>query len=290
MAETKLEKERPTLEAEATRGLTAIAGVAVTRDAFLGGALRLYQPERGYRAGTDAVLLAASLSLADEAAVRAKDVRVADLGAGVGTVGLCLATRLTDVTVDLVEREPDLSEIGRHNILANGFADRVRPLALDILDRSSARDLATDAYDHVVANPPFYRAAEARAPTDALKAASHVFGANDLDGWVRCMARITKPGGCARLIYPAENLGDLLQAFNGRFGDIAVMPLYPRRGQTAIRVIVTGRKGSRGPMVMLPPVMLHNEGSPFRPEISAVLNAPNALEIKSASKPTSNRR
>lgn len=260
------------------RGLTSVAGVSVTRDAFLGGDLRLYQPERGYRAGIDPVLLAASVEIAPSTVKDKATIRVADLGAGVGTAGLCLACRCPEITVDLVERETELSEIARHNILANGFAERVRPLTLDLLVRSSGEVLGPDTYDHVIANPPFHRAGEMRAPTDGLKAASHVFGAEDLDGWLRCMARITKPGGTATVIYPADQLGHLLTGFGGRFGAVSVRPLYPRAGQPAIRVLVCGTKGSRAPMSILPPVVLHDQGSPFRPEIADILKAPKSLQ------------
>ncbi|MBL4813725.1 MAG: methyltransferase, partial [Rhodobacteraceae bacterium] len=34
---------------------------ALTRDAFLGGDLQIFQPQNGYRAGTDPVLLAAAV-------------------------------------------------------------------------------------------------------------------------------------------------------------------------------------------------------------------------------------
>ncbi|HBU54373.1 MAG TPA: methyltransferase, partial [Sulfitobacter sp.] len=34
---------------------------ALTRDAFLGGKLHLWQPRKGYRAGVDPVLLAATV-------------------------------------------------------------------------------------------------------------------------------------------------------------------------------------------------------------------------------------
>ena len=69
-------------------------------DAFLGGALRILQPQEGYRAGLDAVLLAAA------APVRAsrKD-RVLDVGAGVGVVGLAVAQRMHRAHVTLVERD-----------------------------------------------------------------------------------------------------------------------------------------------------------------------------------------
>ena len=66
----------------------AAARAGSTDDAFLGGGLRILQPKDGYRAGIDAVLLAAA------APVRAgRKERVLDVGAGVGVVGLAVARR-----------------------------------------------------------------------------------------------------------------------------------------------------------------------------------------------------
>ena len=63
-----------------------------SEDGLLDRALRLRQPHDGYRAGSDAVLLAA--------AVPARPgQRVLDLGAGVGAVALCLAHRCAETAV-----------------------------------------------------------------------------------------------------------------------------------------------------------------------------------------------
>src|SRR5215470_17296912 len=90
-----------------------------TADAFLGGALEVLQPVKGYRAGLDGVLLAA--------AVPARPgERVLDVGAGVGVVGLAVARRLPQVRVTLIEREARLAAMARENIARNGLAERVR--------------------------------------------------------------------------------------------------------------------------------------------------------------------
>ncbi len=61
-------------------------GDDLTEDQFLSGRLTLRQPAQGYRAAIDPVILAAAIpARADETAL--------DLGAGVGTAGLCLLTR-----------------------------------------------------------------------------------------------------------------------------------------------------------------------------------------------------
>jgi tRNA1(Val) A37 N6-methylase TrmN6 len=67
---------------------------AMTEDWLLGGRLRLQQPAKGHRAGTDSVLLAASLPLRPGGLL-------ADLGAGAGTVGLIAALEQPDLAVML---------------------------------------------------------------------------------------------------------------------------------------------------------------------------------------------
>ena len=52
--------------------------LAISEDSFLGGALHVLQPQTGYRAGMDAVLLGASVSATT-------GQRVLDVGCGVGT-------------------------------------------------------------------------------------------------------------------------------------------------------------------------------------------------------------
>ena len=84
----------------------------LTQDAFLGDRLAVLQPKSGYRAGTDAVLLAASIG-----PVRNPGLRVLDVGAGVGVVGLCVASRIEASRVVLVEKNSSLVALARENVL-----------------------------------------------------------------------------------------------------------------------------------------------------------------------------
>lgn len=56
-----------------------------------------------------------------------------------------------------------------------------------------------------------------------------------------------------------------------RFGDIRLAPLFPREGAAATRVIIQGVKDSRGPLQILPGLVLHGAGNGFTPEAEAVL-------------------
>ncbi len=246
-----------------------------TVDAFLGGKLLIEQPKSGYRAGIDAVFLAASLTPSHAGAT------VLDMGAGVGTVGLCAASRCPGIQVTLLERAPELAALARANIARNAnelLCGHTPPRVAVVeaaLDGSAAAltaaGLGPDSIDHLLANPPYHDDRRGTSAPHALKAASHAMDATGLETWVRVMARLVKPGGAATMIHTAAALPAILAAFAGRFGAVRVLPLHPRAGEPASRIIVAGTKGSRAPLVLLPGFTLHGDGNTFTRAAQSVL-------------------
>ena len=248
---------------------------SVTEDVFLGGQLRVRQPARGYRAGLDAVLLAATVPATTTG-------RILDVGAGVGTVGLCVAARLPATHVTLVEREPVLAELARENISANGLADRMTIISADIAAISAdtaARGLSDASFSQVLANPPYHDQSSGSLAADPLKATSHAMADDALETWVRFLARMAQPGGRAIMIHKSAMLARLLEAYSGRFGTIRVLPIHPRVGEPAHRIIVSGIKGSRAPLTLLSGLVLHGSGNEFTPEVDAILRHGAALTL-----------
>jgi len=246
-------------------------------DAFLGGRLQVLQPRSGYRAGLDAVMLAAAVPAAES-----KPMRALDLGAGVGTAGLCLARRLQTAEVTLLEREQKLVRLAQENITRNALAARVRVVEGEVGMAAAALkkfDLAEESFDHVLANPPFHDLEAGTIAPDPLKAGAHAMPDTELARWARFMARMAKPGGGITVIHKAEALIRLLAVLDGRFGALLVLPLYPRAAAPAHRVIVQGIKGSRAPPALLPGFVLHEAGDAFTPEAQAVLRDGAPLPI-----------
>jgi FkbM family methyltransferase len=262
----------------AVAGSPGITGPDITDDAFLGGALNILQPREGYRAGIDAVLLAAA------APVKAgRRERVLDVGAGVGVVGLAVAHRAPRASVTLVEREPALARLARDNAERNGLATRVRVLEADVSRRlEQLEQLATEAesFDHVLANPPYNPQGAGTVSVEALKAAANVMPDGNLARWARFMTAMARPGGTATMIHRADAVGEVLQAFAGRFGGLVVFPLFPREGASASRVLVQGRKGSSAPVELRPGLVLHGPGNGFRPEVEAILRHCAGLDLR----------
>jgi tRNA1(Val) A37 N6-methylase TrmN6 len=253
---------------------SAKAAIATTRDEFLGGALTLLQPKSGYRAGLDAVLLAAACpAVAGE--------RVLDCGAGVGTVGLALARRTGGAQVTLVERDPALAALAARNAWDNDLAGRVKVIAADLtapLTRSLALAELAGTFTHVLANPPYYAQGAGTRAADPLKDGSHAMPEGRLDDWVRFAAAMACEGGTLTIVHRPSALPEVLAAMERRFGDTHVLPLHPRKGTPANRVLIQAKKGSRAGLTLLAGRVLHAEtGHGFTPEFDAVLRGGAAL-------------
>jgi tRNA1(Val) A37 N6-methylase TrmN6 len=247
----------------------------VTDDSVLGGRLRLRQPADGHRVGHDAILLAAStLAIASDVAV--------DLGAGVGAAGLALAHRITGIVVRLVEIDPELAGLARENAVRNGFAERVSAHVLDVaapLAHFSAAGLRPESADRVLMNPPFRDSRRVQASPDARRRVAHVASPGTLATWLGTAAGLLRRRGTLTMIHRAEALTEILGMIEPTFGAIAVQPVHPKPGAPAIRVLVRAVKGSRGPLTLLPGLVLADADGRPSAEAQAVLRDGATLRL-----------
>jgi tRNA1Val (adenine37-N6)-methyltransferase len=158
-----------TTESTATDATTmeSTATDATTMDTTLDeiGGLKILQPAHGYRFSIDALLLAhfAGLknpNLRPDRGVKLPGhgvMRIADLGAGSGVIGIALATRFLNARVTLVEVQERLLGLSVQNIALNGLQGRVEALSSDIREIRTGGGLGAEGFDLVVSNPPFRR-------------------------------------------------------------------------------------------------------------------------------------
>jgi tRNA1(Val) A37 N6-methylase TrmN6 len=248
----------------------------VTEDAFLGGQLSIRQPKAGPRAGIDAVFLAAACPAS------AGDT-VLEAGAGSGIVSLAVASRIPGARVTGVEIDPRLATLAAGNAAANGLAHAVRFIEGDVTRPSSAfaaLGLAPDGFDHVLANPPFLTAGEARLPPEAMLRRAHAADAGEWEGWLRFLAAFARPKATLTLIHRADALPRLLPLMEGRFGSLILFPLFPRAGEPANRILIRGIKGSRGPLTICEGLVLHRTDGGFTQAAEAVLRHGARLDVE----------
>jgi tRNA1(Val) A37 N6-methylase TrmN6 len=242
-----------------------------TEDFFLGGQLRLRQTTQGHRAGTDAVLLAASVP-------RGFAGHAIDAGAGTGAVGLSIARVCPAAKITLIENEPSLADLAAFNAAANGFGDRVDVRCCDLLSMGTAGDRAQGLADLVVTNPPFHEATKVRASHDPQRRAAHVFPPGvELEDWLDACFSLLTAKATFIVLHHATAVPALIGWASRRLGALTLLPILPRADRAAHRVLLRGRRGSRAPFTLAPPLVLH-EGDAFSPIASDLHNGRALLD------------
>lgn len=241
----------------------------LTRDAFLCGKLQLWQPRHGYRAATDPVLLAAACP-----AVPGQSVL--DLGCGVGAAALCLAARVPDLRLAGLELQPDYADLARRNAAENHIAMQVELGNLAAMPRP-----LRIGFDHVIANPPYYPRGGTPSPNGGRATALQID--TPLSAWVEAASRRLTPGGWLTLICGADGLPDVLAAMGNKLGSAAVLPLAPREGRPALRILLRARKTGRAAFRLLAPFVIHRgaahdgDRESYTPRANAILRGGESL-------------
>lgn len=224
--------------------------------------MRLRQKPDGYRAGMDAALLAAACDALP-------GQRVLEPGCGVGGALLAAATRRPQAIFQGVERDSATAALAGENAALNGLADRVAVLEGDV--EAGFRALALPAFDAVMTNPPFFDDPNAlRAPTPAKSGAWMADGG--LAAWTGFCLKAAREGGTITIIHRADRLADILALLAPKAGSFKVRPVAPFADAPAKRVIVRAIKTGKAPLVLLPPLVLHDrEGGKHSAAAEAIL-------------------
>lgn len=248
-----------------------------TDDDFLNGLVKLRQPQKGYRAGSDALLLAASLP--------AMAGKMLEVGAGVATPSICYLARVAGVfapCITAIEKYDDVAALAQYNVQQNGFEAQIDILNIDIFDSAAAhekRGLMADSFDHVFSNPPFFDPAKGKTSHDDYKALAHSMKHDDLRLWLIFMVRLLKNKAFMSIIYPMEHLYTVLKILENRVGDIRIRPIFSKYNAPATRFLLQAKKGSRAPLKMLPDLVLRHDDGQVTDFAESVFRHGQAIEM-----------
>lgn len=235
---------------------------------LLGGRVRVRQPVRGYRAGMDAALLAASV------APRPGE-RLIEAGCGVGGVLLQLTARNPDLDVTGLERDPLAYQLAQHNILDNEMSARAHVINGDVA--AGFRSLDLPLFDWAITNPPYFDDPGAiRPPADEKRGAW--IADHGLKTWTHFLLKSVKEGGKIVIIHRADRLADILSLLAPKAGSFAIRPIHSFADEPAKRVIVQAIKTGKAPLRLMPPLILHPRSGPkHTPEAEAILRGEASL-------------
>lgn len=236
----------------------------------LGKTVKLLQPEKGFRTSMDSVMVAAACP------ARAGE-RILDMGCGVGAVAFCLLRRVPGVVVTGVDTSSDCLALAARNARINGADTAASFIRCDIR-QFSVTDPA-QRFDHAVCNPPFLEAGTHTRSPDAGRAAAlgHDEEGMGLAAWIDAGFHNLRSGGSLTLIHRADALDRVIQALGRRFGAVEIIPLWPRAGEAAKRVVVRAVKDRKSPAVLHAGLVLHEAGGGQSAAAEAVLRDGAAL-------------
>lgn len=239
-------------------------------DTLLGGRVRLHQPEDGFRVAIDTVLLAAAVP------AHGGD-RVLDLGCGVGGASLALMARVPGLHVTGLERAPEMAALYDENAALNGWTGTAAAVVGDVADPPAAIKAGT--FDHVMMNPPYQAEGGGNVSPHPMKRDANAERGAGLAAWVAAARTALKPKGYLTIVHRADRLDHIVAALGGGFGGVAVLPLWPRTGEAAKRVIVQARLGVRTPARLLPGLVLHGAAGGYTEAAEAVIRDGGALSL-----------
>ena len=208
--------------------------------------VRMLQPGRGFRLGTDSVLLAEFLSLPANASV-------ADLGAGCGTLGLLLCARDPGCTVTGLELRESACALAQENITLNALSSRLSVRQGDV--RGIASYFPACSFDCVISNPPYFPVGSGKVSEDAAVARTGL--CLNLDELCAAAAWLLPSGGRFALVHRPERLGDLIVSLRSHgMEPKRIRFLRHHAGAPASLVLLQARLGAKPGTALEPDLLL----------------------------------
>ena len=102
--------------------------------------------------------------------------------------------------------------------------------------------------------------------------------ADPLAVWIRAAAQLLKTRGTFVMIHVPEALERILAACSGGLGSIAILPVHPKTGAPAKRILIKARKGGRAPLQIQPGLVLHEASGAFTPEADAIFRGARSID------------
>ena len=234
-----------------------------TKDSFLGGGIRIWQPKKGYRAGIDPILLAASVNVG-------AGQKVIDLGCGVGTASFAIGYRVKNVELYGIEIQKVFADLADLNSKENGIELQVE--CSNISNLSS--NITSKNFDHVIANPPYFDRKSSVRGINLSKEKS--FGDTlPISEWLKVAAKRAKPKGFVHFILRSDRLMEIFTNMPNSLGSLVITPIISRKNENAKLTILHAKKNGRAGFIISSPIVLHPLDSDSRekyvPEVEKVL-------------------
>ena len=226
------------------------------------GDLVLFQAKKGFRFGTDAVLLA-------DFAAACPSERTLDLCCGNGIVPMLLSHNTAAKKIFGLEIQRDAYEMSQRSVAANRLEDRVELVCGDL--READKIFPRRSFSLVTCNPPYMKPGGAKLSEYSAKMIARHEIMCTLDDVVRAAAALLADGGHFCMVHRPARLVDIFCTMRKYEIEPKRMRLVlPRAGKKPMLVLIDGLWRGGCELAVLPPLVLYNEDGSETDEVKKI--------------------
>ncbi len=224
--------------------------------------LRIIQSTKGFRFGTDAVLLSGFANVKP-------DETVLDIGTGNGVIPLLLSAKSRARRIVGLEIQSEMAELARRNVRLNGLEERIEIVEGDL--RESRRFLGDERFDVVVSNPPYIKAKGGIPnPNGALAIARHELYCT-LEDVIAACSRSVRYRGRVAIVYRPSRLVDLLTEMRRHSLEPKRLRMVQKdRGSKPTLILVEAVKGGGAELDVMPPLVIYDDDGNYTEEVRSI--------------------
>lgn len=223
--------------------------------------LALEQPKKGYRYTIDTFLLARF------AQILPSDL-IADLGAGVGTLGLIALARNGAKRLVSLEVQEELASYIFSNAQILEVQDKVEILHANW--RDAKKFFKPRSFHVVMSNPPYHKSGSGKRPPDSSKAIAKHEVLGTMQDLIAAARFLLKPSGRLYLMYPPLRLEELVQSLAAaKFKMQRMCFIHPYLDRPATLVMVEAVRSPTRELKLEAPVVVYRDPDHYTAEVEA---------------------
>jgi tRNA1Val (adenine37-N6)-methyltransferase len=234
-----------------------------TVDDLLGGRLKIFQKEKGYRFSIDSLLLAHFVYLK-------RNDHVIDLGAGSSIISLILACRFESVKVVGVEIQAQLVDMARRSVKLNRLQSKIEIRQGDVKQINDFFD--PQSFNVAVFNPPYRKLNSGRINPHEEKAIARHEIMGSLGNFLSSAKYLLRSLGHVFIIYPATRGAELFrQMRNNDIEPKRIRMVHSNILSSAEFILVEGIKNGGEELNVMPPLFIYGNNEKYTEEMEFIL-------------------
>ncbi len=226
----------------------------------------LYQPTSGYCYNSDSIFLYDFISKFNPKG------KLLDVGCGVGIISLLLS-RDFNIETSIIDKQEKMLNYAIHNYVLNGL--KAQSFLGDFTELQT-----DDRYDYIISNPPFYDENVQQSDDTHLNIARYAHHL-PIEGFLRRVKTFLKPKGWFILCYDAKQIDLLLYhlKLNG-INPEKIQFVHSKIDRESKLVMIAARNNSKSMTQILPPFVVFDDESTYRPNAQSAFDKANTNSIK----------